>query len=46
MPFFKWNEWLKNQIQKLEFEYIYKKKTEFEYSKILEKKYQIKESYF
>ena len=46
MPFFKWNKWISDQVQMLEFEYIYKKKTEFEYSKILEQKYQIKDTYF
>ena len=35
LPFNKWNEWLKKQVDILQFEYIYKKKTEFEYAKIL-----------
>ena len=35
MPFYMWNNWLKDCIEKLNFEYIYKKKTEFEYAKIL-----------
>ena len=35
LPLNKWNEWLKKQIDILQFEYIYKKKTEFEYAKIL-----------
>ena len=41
-----WNNWLKDCIEKLNFEYIYKKKTEFEYAKILSQKYEVKDSYF
>jgi len=46
VPFYEWNAWLKNMIEKLEFENIYKKKTEYEYSKMLNKKYSVKDSYF
>ena len=35
LPFFKWNEWLKQMVEKMQFEHIYKKKTEYEYSKML-----------
>ena len=35
LPFYKWNDWLKDVVDKLQFEYIYKKKTEFEYAKLL-----------
>ena len=35
LPFFKWNDWLKECVERLQFEYIYKKKTEFEYAKML-----------
>ena len=34
-PFYKWNDWIKETVEKLQFEYIYKKKTEFEYAKLL-----------
>ena len=34
-PFYQWNEWIKDIVEKLQFEYIYKKKTEFEYAKLL-----------
>ena len=46
LPFYEWNNWLKTCIQKLNFEYIYQRKTEFEYAKILTKKYEIKDAYF
>ena len=46
LPFFKWNDWLKKTIERLMFEEMYKKKTEFEYAKILAKKYEVKANYF
>ena len=45
-PFYKWNEWLKDIIEKLNFEYIYKKRTEFEYAKLLAERYEVKDTYF
>ena len=41
LPFFKWNDWLRKTIERLMFEEMYKKKTEFEYAKILAKKYEV-----
>ena len=46
LPFFKWNDWLKRTVERLMFEEMYKKKTEFEYAKILAKKYEVKTNYF
>ena len=29
LPFYQWNNWLKTKIERLNFEYMYQKKTEF-----------------
>ena len=33
-------------VEKLNFEYIYKKRTEFEYAKLLAERYEVKDTYF
>lgn len=46
MPFFKWNRWLADLVEKIQFEYAYKKKTEFEYAKRLANKFEVRDGYF
>mmetsp|Transcript_3882 Transcript_3882/g.6600 ORF Transcript_3882/g.6600 Transcript_3882/m.6600 type:complete len:134 (-) Transcript_3882:37-438(-) len=46
LPFFQWNDWLKVCIERLQFEQIYKKTSEFEYAKLLSQRFQVQESYF
>jgi hypothetical protein len=46
LPFFMWNEWLRVCIERLQFEFIYKKTSEFEYAKVLSKKFELNELYF
>ena len=46
LPFYQWNNWLKTKIERLNFEYMYQKKTEFQYAKFLSKKYEVKENHF
>ena len=46
IPFFQWNNWLSKTIDRLNLEYMYKKKNEFEYAKYLQKKFDVKESHF
>ena len=46
LPFFKWNDWLRKQVEMLQFEQMYKKKTEFEYAKRLAERYEVREAYF
>ena len=42
MPFYKWNNWIEIKVEMLNFEYMYQKKTEFEYARVLSKDYEIK----
>ena len=46
LPFFKWNDWLRKQVDMLQFEQMYKKKTEFEYAKRLAERYEVREGHF
>ena len=46
LPFFKWNDWLRKQIERMQFEHMYKKKTEFEYAKRLAERYEVREQHF
>ena len=46
LPFFKWNDYIKKTVEQLMFEEMYKKKTEFEFAKLLSKKYEVQSNYF
>ena len=46
LPFFKWNDWLRRKVERIELEHMYKKKTEFEYAKHLSQRWEVRESHF